>query len=117
CATLAEAAMLGRCGAPDVLVAFPLFGPRLELFLQLGDDYPSSQFSTIVDEQSVAEQLSEAAQRRDTEVGVYIDLDIGMGRTGVPMESMAADLYVHCHSLPGLRVLGLHAYDGQVREP
>lgn len=117
CATLAEAAMLGRCGAPDVLVAYPLFDPRLQAFLQLGAHYPESRFSAIVDDRSAAGQLSEAAVSRGVEVDVYIDLDIGMGRTGAPIDASAEGLYAHCGSLPGLRVVGLHAYDGQVREP
>src|SRR5690606_18239025 len=117
CATLAEAEMLGRCGAPDVLVAYPLFGPRLQAFLALADRYPASRFSTIVDDRSAAEQLSEAAVSRGVVADVYIDLDIGMGRTGTPIDASAEHLYAHCRSLAGLRVLGLHAYDGQVREP
>lgn len=117
CATLAEAEMLGRCGAPDVLVAYPLFGPRLQAFLALADQYPASRFSTLVDDRSAAEQLSEAAVSRGVVAGVYIDLDIGMGRTGTSIDASAERLYVHCRSLAGLRVLGLHAYDGQVREP
>lgn len=117
CATLAEAEMLGRCEAPDVLVAYPLFGPRLQAFLALADRYPASRFSTLVDDRSAAEQLSEAALLQGVEVDVYIDLDIGMGRTGVPIGPEAGQLYARCRSLPGLRVLGLHAYDGQVREP
>src|SRR5690606_6833455 len=116
CATLAEAEMLGRCGAPDVVVAYPAFGRRLQAFLALQDQYPASRFSTIVDNQDAAEQLSEAAVSKGRIAEVYIDLDIGMGRTGVSMD-VAERLYAHCRSLSGLRVLGLHAYDGQVREP
>ncbi len=117
CATLAEAQMLGRCGAPDVLVAYPLLGPRLHAFLALGGLYPETRFSVIVDDFSAAEQLSDAAVQRDAAIDVYIDLDIGMGRTGTPIGPEAQRLYAHCHALAGLRVVGLHAYDGQVREP
>jgi len=117
CATLAEAAMLGRCGAPDVLVAYPLLGPRVGAFLQLSGQYPGSRFSAIVDHPSAADRLSAAAGSRGATVDVYLDLDIGMGRTGIPIGAQAEALYVHCHALPGLRVVGLHAYDGQVRDP
>ncbi|WP_262247330.1 D-TA family PLP-dependent enzyme [Parapedobacter soli] len=117
CATLAEAEMLGRCGAPDVLVAYPLFGPRVQAFLALAGQYPTSRFSTLVDDRSAAGQLSEAAVSRGVVADVYIDLDIGMGRTGAPIDASAEGLYAYCRSLVGLRVLGLHAYDGQVREP
>lgn len=117
CATLAEAAMLGRCGAPDVLVAYPLLGPRVDAFLQLSKQFPGSRFSAIVDHRSAVDRLSAAAVSQGAPVDVYLDLDIGMGRTGIPIGAEAEALYVHCHSLAGLRVAGLHAYDGQVRDP
>lgn len=117
CATIAEAEMLGRCGAPDVLVAFPLVGPRLDAFLQLGATYPKTLFSAMVDSRPNALQLSDEAVSRGLTLDVYIDLDIGMGRTGIAIDSAAEELYILCVSLPGIRVRGLHAYDGHVREP
>lgn len=117
CATMAEAEMLGRCGAPDVLLAFPLVGPRLDAFLQLGTAYPKTLFSTIVDSMSGARQLSDAAVSKGLVLDVYIDLDMGMGRTGIAINSAAEEFYIYCMSLPGLRLRGLHAYDGHVREP
>lgn len=116
CATIAEAEMLGRSGALDVLVAFPLIGPRLEAFLRLSAQYPATKFSAMVDDQFTARQLADAAALRGIMVDVYIDLDIGMGRTGVAMGAAADELYAYCDSLPGLRLCGLHAYDGHVRE-
>ena len=117
CATLAEARMLARCGAVDVLMAYPLIGPRMQDFLRLATTYPSCRFSVILDDQSAAEQLALAAVSWGLEVDVYIDLDIGMGRTGAPIGTSAERLYARCRSLAGLRICGLHAYDGQVREP
>lgn len=117
CATLAEAEMLGRCGASDILLAFPLVGPRLEEFLQLTTRYPASRFSTIVDSEIAAELLSASAVTSGTVADVYIDIDIGMGRTGMATGIPAANLYSYCQTLSGLRICGLHAYDGHVREP
>lgn len=117
CATLAEADMLGRCGAPDVLIAYPLFGPRLQTFFQLIEKYPSTHFSALTDAQYGAQLLSESAVSRGVVVDMYLDLDIGMGRTGVPIGVPAETLYTYCQSLPGIHIRGLHAYDGQVREP
>lgn len=117
CATLAEAEMLARCEAPDVLLAFPLVGPRLDGFLQMRTRYPASRFSTIVDNADAAKTLSDAALAMGTVADVYIDLDIGMGRTGVPAGPPAAQLYAYCKSLSGINLCGLHAYDGHVREP
>src|SRR5687768_10537356 len=35
CATLAEAEMVAHCGAPDVLLAYQLLGPKVARFAQL----------------------------------------------------------------------------------
>src|SRR5690606_2870764 len=85
CATLAEADMLGRCGAPDVLVAYPLIGPRLHTFFQLIEKYPSTRFSALTDAQHGAELLSQTAVSRGVVADLFLDLDIGMGRTGIPI--------------------------------
>src|SRR6185295_19364700 len=43
CATLSEAAMLGRCHAPDVLVAYQPVGPNIELLRQLVNRFPATR--------------------------------------------------------------------------
>src|ERR1700743_1648755 len=40
CATIAEAEMLGMCGAPDVLLAYQPIGPKLQRFVQVALKYP-----------------------------------------------------------------------------
>src|SRR5690606_7530645 len=44
-----------------------------------------------------------------------IDLNVGMDRTGIQPEN-ATDLYRACLDLKGISLIGLHAYDGHVRE-
>lgn len=117
CATLAEAEMLGRCGAQDVLVAYPIVGPRLSAFLSLSSRYPETRFSVLIDHPDLVDVIAQAAVAKGTAVDVFIDLDIGMGRTGIPIGPAAEQLYKDCASWVGLRLRGLHAYDGQVREP
>ena len=47
---------------------------------------------------------------------MLVDLDIGMGRTGIPPGDEAAALYALVNDLPNLAADGLHAYDGQIRD-
>ncbi|MBE8723264.1 D-TA family PLP-dependent enzyme [Sphingobacterium pedocola] len=116
CATIAEANMLGICGVPDVLLAYPLVGPKIDRFLDLVQSFPNTRFSTIVDSLTAAQALSEVSMLAGFTVPVFIDLNIGMGRTGMlPGESTMA-LYKKCAEMGGVSVQGFHAYDGHVRE-
>src|SRR5258708_3474248 len=49
CATLAEAEMLAKCGAADVLIAYPLVGPNAVRIAQLAERFPATRFATLAD--------------------------------------------------------------------
>jgi len=114
CATIAEAEMLGMCNAPDVLLAYQPFGPKLYRFIQLILSYQNTKFSCLIDNLDAAVQISGAALKNKCRVPVYIDLNIGQNRTGIKPGGDALKLYIDCQSLPGLEVVGLHAYDGHI---
>lgn len=116
CATIAEAEMLGEWEAPDVLLAYPLYGPKIVRFLSLVQRFPATQFSVIVDHEASAHALSAATAAVGKVIGSYIDLDIGMGRTGIQPSDGALALYRLCAGLEGLTISGFHAYDGHMRE-
>ena len=56
CATLAEAEMLAECGAPDVLIAYPLVGPNAERLAGLAERFPKTRFSTLADDPTPSER-------------------------------------------------------------
>ena len=116
CATLAEAEMVAAAGGSDVLIAYPLVGPNLVRMAELVDLYPMTTFRAVVDDLESARRLSEALTTIPRPpLPVLIDLDVGMGRTGIPC-SEAFDLCERVCGLPGLAFDGLHAYDGHIRE-
>ena len=117
CATIAEAEMAAAAGATDVLLAYPLTGPNLKRIVHLVRGYRATTFRATVDHADSARALSEAAQGLETPVPVLVDLDIGMGRTGIQPGEAAAELYALVHELPNLAADGLHAYDGHIHEP
>jgi D-serine deaminase-like pyridoxal phosphate-dependent protein len=47
--------------------------------------------------------------------GIFIDLNLGMNRTGVRPENTIS-LFEKLHSLPALNILGLHAYDWHIKD-
>ncbi|MFL5741584.1 MAG: D-TA family PLP-dependent enzyme [Flavisolibacter sp.] len=115
CATIAEAEMLALAGAPDILLAYQPVGPKADRLISLIEKYSSSRFACILDDKEVAELLSSKASVAGIRVPVYIDLNVGMNRTGIS-PSMASGFYAHCASLPGIWPVGLHAYDGHISD-
>lgn len=115
CATIAEAEMLGMVNAPDVLLAYQPEGPKLSRFIDLIIAYPATRFSCLVDNEQSAESISQAALSRAVEIAVYIDLNVGMNRTGVVPQTALA-LYQFCYNLEGIQLIGLHAYDGHIHD-
>jgi D-serine deaminase-like pyridoxal phosphate-dependent protein len=115
CATIAEAEMLGMAYAPDVLLAYQPTGPKLKRFIQLIKAYPQTKFSCLFDNEDTARAISAEALINNIRIPVYIDLNIGMNRTGIVLGE-AFGLYEACVSLPGINIMGLHAYDGHIHD-
>jgi D-serine deaminase-like pyridoxal phosphate-dependent protein len=116
CATIAEAEMLGMAKAPDVLLAYQPGGPKLKRFVQLIKTYPQTNYSCLVDNKDTANAISTEAVKSNIKIAVYIDLNVGMNRTGITPGTEALTLYGTCLSLPGLALKGLHAYDGHIHD-
>jgi 3-hydroxy-D-aspartate aldolase len=114
CATIAEAEMVAACGAPDVLLAYQLVGPKIQRFIQLIKKFSQTTFSTIADDESAIRALSDAALKAGVKIKVFLDIDCGMHRCGVPVGPKAVELYRLLASLPGLETQGLHIYDGHI---
>ena len=116
CATVAEAEMLGRARAEDVLLAYPLLGEHARRFARLCESYPRTRFSTIADSAVLARSLSAALAERGQLALVLLDLDVGMHRTGIGIGAEAVELYRELAVLPAVRPGGLHCYDGHNHE-
>ncbi len=95
----------------DLLVAFPCLGPAADDFLALRREFPGRRFSTVVNSPQCAEALSKKA---DAPVDVFLDVDPGMRRTGVPFGEEAVALARRIAADGKLRLRGVHAYDGHI---
>jgi D-threonine aldolase len=115
CATIAEAELLGQCGSGDVLLAYQPSGPKLQRFISVIKKYPSTSYSCITDSVSAVMEQSIAFAAAGLNVPVYIDLNVGMNRTGIVPGEEANLLYSFLSSAPGVTAAGLHAYDGHIR--
>lgn len=115
CATIAEAEMLGMSKAADVLLAYQPVGPKLERFIKLIKTYPDTKYSCLIDNTDAVKHISEIALKSSLQIPVYIDLNVGQNRTGIIPEK-ALQLYIDCQDLKGIKILGLHAYDGHLHD-
>jgi D-serine deaminase-like pyridoxal phosphate-dependent protein len=114
CATIAEAEMLAMCNVKDVLLAYQPVGPRIERLMELIRTYPGTTFSCLTDNISIAQQIEAACARENVSPGVYIDIDVGMHRTGIEPGEAALELYAFCARQQHIHPLGLHVYDGHL---
>lgn len=117
CATIAEAEMLGLAGAEKVLLAYQPGGPKIGRLISLIKKFQATAFSCMVDNIASAEAIAHAAEEAGIEIGVYIDLNVGMNRTGILPGEGAIALLEHIHRLQSLRFSGLHLYDGHIKHP
>ena len=115
CATIAEAEMLASIGAQDVLLAYQPVGPKATRLLALTLKFPATAFSSLIDDPDTARYLSDTFSGNGLPLSVYIDLNVGMNRTGISPTD-ALKLFRDCQSLAGISVSGLHAYDGHIRD-
>ena len=115
CATISEAEMLAMAGAKDVLLAYQPNGPKLSRFMQLIKGFTTTEFSCLIDNMENAKDISKIAMFNNIIIKVFIDINVGMNRTGIQPGKAAEDLIYFCSKLPGIYLSGLHVYDGHLR--
>lgn len=114
CATVSEANMVAANGGQDILIAYPLYGPAIGQLFQLIKTYPNVRFSTLADNAEQVQLLENQAKSSNTPLDVFLDLDVGMERTGIKPGLAALTFYQQLTKSTWLRPRGLHAYDGHI---
>ena len=109
CAKLSEAEVMAQEGIRDILIANQVVGEqkasRLAKLLDVAD------VIVAVDSLVNGEQLSQAANSRDQRLRVVVEVDNGIDRAGVPPGERALSLAQALDDLPGLRFVGLMAWE------
>lgn len=115
CATTLELLTACGSGAEDVLVAYPLVGANARRAREIAHEFSSVRTSVLVENE---EQLQ---QWRGSPVGIFLDINPGMNRTGIGQADTDRVIRtIRAVSKAGLEFRGLHYYDGQyggVAEP
>ncbi len=114
-ATVAEAEMTAEAGCRDIFLAYPIIGPNIARIAKLAHHFPDTTFRVLMDDPQSTEVLDVGMKRLGIRLHVLLDLEVGMGRTGIAPGDAAFALYQQVASSKNLIADGLHAYDGHLQ--
>jgi D-serine deaminase-like pyridoxal phosphate-dependent protein len=118
CQKVSEAEAMVDDGIADVLITNEVVGEsKVERLATLAR---WAHIGVCVDHALQVEQLARAVAAAKVNVDVYVELDIGQGRCGVPWPKDALALVALMQEHPPLRFAGFQAYHGRaqhLREP
>jgi D-serine deaminase-like pyridoxal phosphate-dependent protein len=117
CATPKEAAMLVAVGVTDVLISYHMVGANIGRVVDLKRLHLHVDLKVIADDADNIRDLSSACTSAGIPLGVMVDLDTGMHRTGAPPGEASLALAQQIAEASGLHFAGLHVYDGHVGDP
>ncbi len=101
--------------ADDILLAYPAIDPaRTSRVCKLARH---ATVRVAVDSLEGAKRLGEAANRVSATIGILVDFDVGMGRTGLQTASECLKVAQFVDSTAGLRLDGLFCYPGHIGRP
>ena len=112
-ATLAELEMAADAGAAEVLLAIQPVGPNIGRLAEAIDTYSETSFFAVIDDLETAALLHQKCKP----LGLFIDVDCGMHRTGVAFGSSLDLLIKEVENLSQAQLMGLHVYDGHLHDP
>ncbi len=115
CATLAEARVLIECGAKEALLARQPVEPDIASLVRIAKENPGTRVATIIDNYASLRAIESECQQFDTSIGIFLDINVGMNRTGIRAED-ADSLYRSIFESEWIDLEGLHVYDGHIRD-
>ncbi len=114
CQKVSEAEVFVRGGIKDVLVSNQVRDPkkidRLARLPKLGSD-----IIVCVDDVANVAELSAAATKHGTNLGVFIEIDCGAGRCGVTTSQAVVEIAKAVDAAEGLTFKGIQAYQGAMQ--
>jgi D-serine deaminase-like pyridoxal phosphate-dependent protein len=115
CATTREAAELlgvlrterGDGATPDVILAHPMVGPALGRLAAIAREHDGARVSVLCEAPELVDAIPEP-------LSVFVDVNPGMHRTGVPVAD--AETILAIAGRAGRRFRGVHFYDGHLHD-
>jgi len=114
CAKLGEAEVMAAAGIRDILIANQIVGaPKIARLIGL---QRHAEVKVLVDNADNAASLATAAGAAGVRLRVLIEVDTGMGRSGVAPGEPAIELARKIKALPGLELAGVEGWEGHATE-
>jgi D-serine deaminase-like pyridoxal phosphate-dependent protein len=109
CATPREAEVMSRV-SDDILLAYPPVGKARAA--RIAELARGDKVTVALDSLEAIEQIEHAASDAGVQVGVYVELDLGMHRVGVPAIEAAIGLAKRIENCGSLSYEGIAFYPG-----
>ena len=106
CSTTLELLTACEIGAADVLLAYPVVGANARRTREIANRFPGTRISVLI------ETHEQSLLWRSSSIGIFVDVNPGMDRTGISEERLA-DIVELARS-SGEQFRGLHYYDGHI---
>jgi D-serine deaminase-like pyridoxal phosphate-dependent protein len=106
CSTTLELSLACRSGAADVLLSFPVVGANAARTAEIAREFPRTRISVLI------ETPEHVSFWRQHGIGIFVDVNPGMDRTGISQERIDAIASLAKLTDDGFR--GLHYYDGHM---
>ena len=108
CATTLELLVACEHGAADVLLAYPSIGANARRVQEIAEQFRQVRISAL------AENEEHVRQWHGSRVGVFLDINPGMNRTGIEQNHLGEVVKLtRAIGACGMEFRGLHYYDGQ----
>jgi len=111
CAKLSEVEVMADAGIKDIFLAYPLIEKeKIKNAIALAERI---KLILSIDSFDGARLLSEVASSHDVTLEVRVEIDTGLGRTGIKDDN-AMKLARYIKGLPGLNLTGIYTYRGLI---
>jgi len=113
CQKVSEAVPFVRAGIRDIHISNEIAGrAKAALLAELARH---ARMSVCVDDVAQIDALAAALSAAGTTLDVFVEIDVGQGRCGVPDAAAALQLVDAIAKHPGLTLRGLQAYHGSIQ--
>ncbi|MBS1855023.1 MAG: alanine racemase [Acidobacteria bacterium] len=111
-AKVSEAEVMAAAEPAELLIAYPIIGQAK--LARLSEVARRTRVTVAVDSVFAARQISDAARAAQVEIGILAEVDVGLGRVGVPPTELV-HLAEAIGKLPHLRLEGITFYPGHIK--